>query len=475
MKGADRYGVVTQEIITELRSIVGERYVLVDDDTLERYGHDEIPDPKYAHRPEVVTLPRTADEIAAIIRLANRERIPVTPRGAGSGLSGGAVPLYGGIVLLSDRQNSVLEIDLDNMMVVVEPGVITAEINERLKGTGFFYAGYPMSLETCYIGGNVAENAGGGKAVKYGVTGRYVMGLEVVTPTGEIVQYGGKLVKDVTGYNLVQLMVGSEGTLGVFTRIWLRLTPEPKEAVDLLAFFPTVETAIGLVPRIMAETGIVPTAIEFIDKDSFGRSCRFLNETLPWESAGAVLILTVDGADIEEVTREYEAIGELCEAQGASDIFVADNAATSERIWKVRRTIAESYAAITPHQANEDLVVPPAAIPDLIRGMESIAHRHGVFVPAYGHAGDGNIHTRIVKNPDWSLDEWNGRLPSILDELYSLTAELGGRISGEHGIGHKRKPYMERFVSPGYLGVARAIKLALDPNLILNPGKIFDV
>lgn len=475
MSFSDRYNRVTPAVVDELRTIVGDRHVAVDAATLERYSHDEIPDPHYAHLPEVVVSPRTPEEIAAVMKLANRELIPVTPRGAGSGLSGGAVPIYGGIVLLADRQNGILDIDLENMIVVVEPGVITAEINERLKGTGFFYAGYPMSLETCSVGGNVAENAGGGKAVKYGVTGRYVLGLEVVTPQGEIVRYGGKLIKDVTGYNLVQLMVGSEGTLGIFTKIWLRLTPVPKESVDLLVFFPTVEAAIAIVPRVMGETGIIPTAVEFIDRDSFGRSCRYLNESFPWEESGAVLIITVDGPGEDEVIREYEAIGALCEEQGAQHIFVADNAATSERVWKVRRSIAESYAQISPHQANEDLVVPPAAIPDLIRGMGAIAERYGVFVPAYGHAGDGNIHTRLVKNPEWSLPEWEERLPAILDDLYTLTADLGGRISGEHGIGHKRKRYIRRFVSDEYLGVARSIKKALDPNLVLNPGKIFDV
>lgn len=474
MEHVPTYGTVTPEIVAELKDIVGERYVYTDEEVLERYSHDEIPDPAYAHRPEVVVSPKTAIEISRIVVLANRYRIPITPRGAGSGLSGGAVPIYGGIVLLSERQNAILEVDLENMIVVVEPGVITAEINERLSGTGFFYAGYPMSLETCYVGGNVAENAGGGKAVKYGVTGRYVLGLEVVTPTGEIVQYGGKLIKDVSGYNMVQLMVGSEGTLGIFTRIWLRLVPEPKESVDLLVLFPSVETAIGLVPQVMAETGITPTALEFIDKASFHKSCRFLNETLPTESAGAVLIITVDGADVEEVTREYEMIGELCEQQGATEIFVADNATTSERVWKIRRTIAESYAMITPHQANEDLVVPPAAIPKLIEGMQQIATEFGLLIPAYGHAGDGNIHTRIVKNPDWTLSTWEQTLPLVLDRLYQLTADLGGRISGEHGIGHKRKQYLQQFVSPGYIDVIRAIKRALDPNLILNPGKVFD-
>ena len=407
--------------------------------------------------PEVVVRPRTADEIAAIVKLANRQHIPVTPRGAGSGLSGGAVPLFGGILLSCDRMNQILEIDTANMVAVVEPGVVTAEINNRLAGTGLFYAGYPMSLETCYIGGNVAENAGGGKAVKYGVTDRYVLGLEVVTPTGEIVQMGGKLVKDVTGYNFVKLMVGSEGTLGIFTRIIIKLIPEPKFTVDLLCLFRTVAEAISAVPAIMIGSGITPTAIEFMDKTAFGTACRYLNETLPYDQADAMLLITIDGPDGEQVIREYEAIGEQCQSAGAIEVYVADNATTSARVWKIRQNVAEAFALVSRHQANEDLVVPIAAIAELVMGMGEMSRKHGIEIPCYGHAGDGNIHTRVVKNPDWTLQQWHERLPGILHELYELTARLGGRISGEHGIGHKRKAHMPIFVSPAYIELMRGL------------------
>lgn len=469
------YQPVTPAIIAELRTIVGDAHILFGDpETLEPFAHDEIPDRRYAHRPEVVVNPCTAHEIAAILKLANRERVPVTPRGAGSGLSGGAVPIHGGIVLRSDRLNQILELDLENMVAVVEPGVVTAQINERLADTGFFYAGYPMSQETCSVGGNVAENAGGGKAVKYGVTARYVLGLEVVTPTGEIVQLGGKLIKDVTGYNLVQLMVGSEGTLGVFTKVFLRLIPKPRASVDLLCAFGDSQSAVAVVPRLMAATGITPTALEFIDARSFAQSCRYLNESLPYSENGAVLIVTVDGSDEAQVERDYQVIGRFISEHGAQEVYVADNKTTSERIWTVRRSIAESYAQISPHQANEDLVVPPAAIPALVAGMQALAVEFGVHVPAYGHAGDGNIHTRIVKNPEWSMAEWEETLPRILRRLYALTADLGGRLSGEHGIGHKRKQYMGQFVSPEYMELMRSLKRAWDPLGILNPGKIFD-
>ena len=470
------YNPVTQEVVDELIGIVGRPFVLwAEAEKLEPFSHDETPDRRYAAMPEAVVRPRTADEIAAIMKLANRRRIPVTPRGAGSGLSGGAVPVHGGIVLLCDRMNEILEIDRANMMAVVEPGVVTAEINERLAGTGLFYAGYPMSLETCYIGGNVAENAGGGKAIKYGVTNRYVLGMEVVTPTGEIVEVGGKLIKDVTGYSMAQLLTGSEGTLGIFTRIILRLSLAPKATVDLLCMFDSAAEAIAAVPRVMTDSGITPTAIEFMDRASIQFACEYLNETLPYEQAGAFLLITLDGPDPGQVEREYEMIGEQCLAAGATEVYVADNRTTSERIWSVRRNIAEAIALISSHQANEDLVVPPAAIADLVAGIEALAAKHGISIPAYGHAGDGNIHARLVKSPDWSVEQWEAALPGVLTEIYELTARLGGRLSGEHGIGHKRKQHMPIFVSNGYLDMLRAVKRALDPNNILNPGKIFDV
>lgn len=470
------YNPLTPELIEELQTIVGRPYVIHgDSEKLEPFSHDEVPDRKYAHMPEAVVRPRTAQEISAIMRLANRCRIPVTPRGAGSGLSGGAVPLYGGIVLLCDRMNQILDIDRENMMIVVEPGVITNDINDAIRPFGLFYAGYPMSMETCYIGGNVAENAGGGKAVKYGVTGRYVTGMEIVTPTGDIVVMGGKLVKDVTGYNLIGLMVGSEGTLGIFTKITLRLLPLPKASVDLLCLFTTAQDAIQAVPTIATTAGIIPTGIEFMDRRSVHAACSYLNESLPYEKCGAMLLITIDGPDIDQVTREYEAVGEACIQAGATEVFVADNRTTSQRVWNVRKSIPEAFAQMTQQQANEDLVVPPAAIPQLLAEMDRISAKYDMEIPAYGHAGDGNLHTRIGKNPNWSLEQWHKTLPAVLEELYHFTARLGGKISGEHGIGHKRKAYMPIFVSPQYIDMMRAVKQGLDPNNILNPGKIFDI
>ena len=471
------YNPVTQAIIDELKKIVGEKYVVFDDaEKLEPFSHDEVPDPRYAHMPEAVVRPGNRDEIVAIMKLANRERVPVTPRGAGSGLSGGAVPIHGGIVMLIDRMNRILEVDTKNLMIVCEPGVVTNQINDVLAENGLFYPGYPMSLETCVLGGNVAENAGGAKAVKYGVTSRWVVGLEVVTPTGEVLDLGGKRVKDVTGYDLIHLLVGSEGTLGVFTKITLKLLPVPTTSVDLLCLFNSIGEAIAAVPKIMTEGGIIPTAIEFMDKASVRQACEYLNETLPYEDCGAMLLLTVDGSDEGLVEREYDAIGEQAIQAGATEVYVADNTTTSERIWRVRRNLAEAAAALmSKHQANEDLAVPMSEIAPLVELIEQLGKKYDVPVFSYGHAGDGNIHARIVKNDRMTVDEWHETLPDILHELYTLTAKLGGVVSGEHGIGHKRKKYLPLVVSPAYLDLMKKIKRAFDPNNILNPGKIFDV
>jgi len=432
---AGKYTAITLEIADQLRKIVGDQYVVyADEEKLEPYSHDEVPDRTYAHMPECLVRPGSSEEIAEIVKLANREHFSVTPRGAGSGLSGGAVPVHGGVVLLFDRMNRILELDPDDMMIVVEPGVITNVINETVAEHGLFYAGYPMSLETCTIGGNVAENAGGGKAVKYGVTSRYVTGLEVVTPTGQIVELGGKVVKDVTGYNMIQLMVGSEGTLGIFTKITLRLLPLPKASVDLLVLFKSVADAVAVVPRVQTASGVIPTCVELLDRPAFTLSCEYLNEELDCQDAEAMLIITLDGPDVEQIE-----------------------------------------GLISPHQANEDLVVPISGIPKLLRAMKELSKKYGIHVPAYGHAGDGNLHTRIVKDPDMPMDEWRSKLPELLKELHAVASGLGGRLSGEHGIGHKRKDAMGRFVSDAYLDMLRAIKRALDPNNILNPGKIFDL
>lgn len=470
-----KYNPVTDEILAELREIVGDKNVMTDEAKIESYSHDETPAEQYGHMPEVVLTPNTAEEIAEVMKLANRELIPVTPSGARSGLSGGAIPEHGGIVISVENMDEVIEIDYDNLMMVLEPGVVTNSINEQLEESGLFFAGYPMSVMTCYLGGNIAENAGGGKAVKYGVTGRYIMGLEVVTPTGEIMELGGKRVKDVTGYDLKQLMVGSEGTLGIVTKATIKLLPKPTHRVALLALFKDVETAISTVPKIMTAGRIIPTGIEFMDKLSVKTSCEYLNEHLPYQEAGAMLLIEVDGNKSEQVDVDAETIGELCLDNDAIEVYVADNHTTRERVWSVRRNIAEAFKVVSPHQSLEDIVVPIAKIPDLMPYLEDISKKYDIQVPCYGHAGDGNLHATLVKNPDHSMEKWYELEEKALGDLYEATQELGGTISGEHGIGSKRKKYMDLVLDPVELKMMKQIKKAFDPNNIMNPGKIIDM
>jgi len=470
-----KYNPVTNEIVDRLIKIVGKKNVLTDREKMEPYSYDETPKEQYAHMPEVVVTPKTAEQIAEIVKLANKELIPITPRGAGSGLSGGAIPTFGGIVISVEKMNKILEIDYKNMMMVLEPGVVTNDINALVAEKGLFYAGYPMSVETCYIGGNVAENAGGGKAVKYGVTGRYIMGLEMVIPTGEIIQLGGKRVKDVTGYDIKLLIVGSEGTLGIVTKIIIKLIPLPTSKVDLLVLFKDVKSAIDMVPQIMIEAKIIPTSIEFMDRLSVQASCQYLNEHLPYQEAGAMLLIEVDGNRENLVEEDAEAIGELCLKNGAIEVYVADNYTTQERIWSVRRNIAEAFMVISPHQSLEDIVVPIASIPDLMPELEKISKKYNIQIPCYGHAGDGNLHATLVKNPESTMEEWYEIEAKALEELYKATKNLGGTLSGEHGIGSKRKDFMKIVDSPEELDLMRRIKKAFDPNNIMNPGKIIDL
>ncbi len=469
------YNSVEQKTVDHLIKICGENFVIFNDpDKLQTYSHDEIAEEKYAHMPEVVVKPNSAQQISQIMKLANQENIPVTPRGAGSGLSGGAVPLHGGIVLSLERMDKILEIDKENLMAVVEPGVVTNEINDLIKEDGLFFAGYPMSVESCFVGGNVAENAGGGRAVKYGVTGRYIMGIEMVTPEGDIIELGGKRVKDVVGYDLVKLLVGSEGTLGVFTKIIIKLLPLPTERVNLLVPFKDAETAINIVPKIITNGRIIPTAIEFMDKQSFETAYKYLNEHFSHTGAGAMLLIEVDGNNLDQLFTEYETIGELCLENGAIEVYVADNRTTIERVWRVRRNVAEAFKVYSPVQSLEDIVVPVAAIPKILPEIKTIAAEHDVLIPIYGHAGDGNLHATVVKKPEMEMVDWDQTLPGVLEKIYEKTFEHGGTISGEHGIGHKRKKYLEKFIDPSALEIMRRIKRAFDPNNILNPGKIVD-
>ncbi|MGD1833678.1 MAG: FAD-binding oxidoreductase [Sphaerochaetaceae bacterium] len=468
-----KYNKVDERIISELTDITGPYGVLVDEMKIEQYSHDETSQEEYGHMPEVVVLPETTSQIAQIMKLASRHHIPVTPRGAGSGLSGGAIPLYGGIVLSVEKMNRIIEIDKENLTVTSEAGIITNDLNEHLKQEGLFFAGYPMSLETCFLGGNIAENAGGGRAVKYGVTGRYVLALEVVTPQGEILQLGGKVTKDVSGYDLKQLYIGSEGTLGIITRATIKLLGLPEATSDLLVSFDTAQEAIDAVSAIM-RAGITPTSIEFMDQRSIIMSCDYLNESLPYQDVGAMLLIEIDGSDEAIVERELIRVGQLCEQNKATEVYIAEDFSTQQRIWAVRRNIAEAVKVYSPVQSLEDIVVPIGSIAKVLPELDRLSETYHVKIVCYGHAGDGNLHATIIKEPDDSMEYWHEVEPKVLRELYSFIVHcLGGKISGEHGIGLKRKEYLREVMDKSEYTASIALKRAFDPDMILNPGKIF--
>jgi len=463
------YNAVNGAIVKALQDIAGQENVLVDAEALEPYTHDEVVDLRAD--PEVVVRIRSAEQVAEVFKLAQRERIPVTPRGAGYGLSGGAVPVHGGIVLSTEKMNRILEIDKENLMVTVEPGVITGDLHRAVEEEGLFYPPDPASLDSCTIGGNIAEGAGGPRAVKYGVTQDYVRGLEAVLPSGEIVHMGGKRVKDVTGYNLIQLLIGSEGTLAVVTEIILRLLPLPRYRVDLLVPFNDFGSAAQTVSDII-ERRIVPATIEFMEQDSVLAVERLLGRELPFREATAQLLIQVDGNLQETLDAEYEAVAEVCLDNGALDVLVAKDSRTRDRLWEARRLIIDALNNESPLNHMEDVVVPRAQLPVLLEGIQEIASRLGVRIVSFGHAGDGNVHVNVLKD-DLPRDRWQAIVPQASEALYRLAISLGGTITGEHGIGVTRRHYLPMALDETQIAIMRSIRQVFDPNRILNPGKIF--
>lgn len=465
-----RYNAVTDAIIKELQNIVGAKFVFSDTERMEPYSHDEVTDPKYVKMPEVVVLPENVKQVAEIVKLANRELLPIVPRGAGTGLASGAVPFKGGIVLALERMNKILEIDTENMFMVVEPGVTTAEVQKAANERGFLYAGDPCSGDSSFIGGNVATNAGGNKAIRYGTTRQQVNGVELVTPEGEIITLGGKCKKDATGYSLLNLVIGSEGTLGIVTKAYLKLVALPKNAMDLLAVFPDLKTAIAIVPKITA-AGITPTTIEFMDNEAIKTVEVFLNEKLPHSDKGYYIIVTVEGDNEDTLEEQCGFIDELCGQNGALEVLVADPV----KIWKARKSYAEADRARSLIFSMEDIVVPVNDIPRAIEEIAELSRKYGnIAIHCAGHAGDGNIHANILKD-DMSEEEWHEKLPALQGEIYRMVYALGGKLSGEHGIGYKRVKLLEEYANPVELKLMRNIKKSFDPNLIMNPGKVIEV
>ncbi len=445
---------------------------LIDADSLDKYGRDETEDLLFS--PHIVLRPSTTKEVSAIMRYCNENLISVTPSGARTGLSGGALPINGGVALSFERMNKIIEIDENNSQVTTEPGVITQVLQEAVREKGLFYPPDPASKGSCFIGGNIAENSGGPKAVKYGVTADYVLNLEVVLPNGDVIWTGANVLKNATGYNLTQLIVGSEGTLGIVTKIVLRLIPHPTVDMLMLVPFYDAKKACEAVAAIM-KTGITPSGLEFMERDAI----QWTLKNIPSiqldidEAHEAHLLIEVDGFDENKLTEECEIIAEVLEQFETGEILFADSQAQKDRLWEVRRKVSEAVKSHSIYK-EEDTVVPRYELPNLLAGVKEIGDKYGFKSVCYGHAGDGNLHVNIIKG-DLTDDQWNNELPKAIREIFVLTVGLGGTISGEHGIGLVQKQYMDIPFTDVSLRLMREIKQIFDPNNILNPGKIVDI
>lgn len=459
---------ITDRHLEQFRSLLGDPYVLTQPEDLESYCHDYTEDLHFV--PDVVLQPGTTAEISAIMTYCSAERIPVTPAGARTGLSGGMLAVQGGVILATDRLNQILDIDTRNLQVTTQPAVITQALQEAVAEYGLFYPVDPASRGSCYIGGNVAENSGGIRAVKYGITKDYVLDLQVVLPTGEIIRTGAKTLKNSTGYNLTQLMVGSEGTLGIITEITLRLIPHPTHRMVLLAPFGAADKACEAVSAIF-RAGIVPSAMEFMEAEAIDFAQRFL-DSYPFDTKGveAHLLIEIDGKDPERIMAECEAVFEVLEAFEPGEILFAESSEEQDRLWKIRRTIGEATRA--GHVVKEeDTVVPRAELANLWRHVKATGKRFGIEAYCFGHAGDGNLHIHLPK-PGGDASHWEANIDAAVREIFRYTVELGGTLSGEHGIGYVQKAYMDIAFDAAALRLMRAIKAVFDPQGILNPGKV---
>ncbi|MEN9443025.1 MAG: hypothetical protein RLZ33_3102, partial [Bacteroidota bacterium] len=456
--------------IAFFQELLGNRCFL-DETNLTEYGHDETED--LCFLPDIVAKPETPEEVAAILRYCNAHNIAVTPSGARTGLSGGALPIHKGIALSMERFNRILNIDEKNHQVITEPGVITQVLQNAVKEKGLFYPPDPASKGSCFIGGNVSENSGGPKAVKYGVTKDYVLNLEVVLPTGEIIWTGANVLKNATGYNLTQLIVGSEGTLAVITKIVLRLIPHPTNDLLMLVPFFDAEKACEAVAAIF-RAGITPSGLEFMERDALTWTQAFTNDfTLEVkENHAAHLLIEVDGFDQDALMLECEKIMTVLESFETDEILFAESEAQKNSLWSLRRKVGEAVKSQSIYK-EEDTVVPRYELPALLHHVKTIGNKYGLHSVCYGHAGDGNLHVNIIKG-ELTDEQWENDLPKAIREIFTEVVKLSGTLSGEHGIGLVQQPYMDIAFPAISLNIMRSIKDVFDPNGILNPGKIFN-
>lgn len=458
------YTPLTPEIISAVRQAVGDEFIIQDSDRIQNFAKDATAGLEGV--PELVVEPVKAEQVQAVLRLANVYRFPVTPRGLGTGLAGGAVPVSGGVVLSLAKMNRIIDIDLKNLIAVVEPGVVNLDLKTAARNKGLFYPPDPASLDTCSIGGNAATNAGGASCVKYGTTRDYVLGLEAVLPDGELIRTGVQTRKGVVGYDLTHLLVGSEGTLAVITGLILKLIPHPPAVSTIVALFPDLCSAMASVSTILAN-GCMPCALEFLDRNCL----QLVGDSLPFESArsaGAFLLVQTDGAPTV-VDAEAQKMGGLCLENGAVDVILAPDSYKRAQMWEVRKRVSINIENSSPVYVPEDVVVPIASIADFVENLPDFEKRYQVKIYAFGHAGDGNIHLNLTAQSRHAMARVEEGVHAILKRVVSM----GGTISGEHGIGHAKKRFLHLELSPANLNLQRNIKQVFDPNLILNPGKIF--
>jgi glycolate oxidase len=460
---------ITQSILDLISEAIGAENVFIDEDSFQKYGHDETEDLKFS--PEVVVKPTNTSSVAALMKICNQYKVPVTPRGGGTGLSGAALPIYGGVLLSMEKFKAIIEIDIENLQATLEPGVITEEFINAAAEKGLLYPVDPSSKGSCFIGGNVAHGSGGPRVVKYGTIREYILNLEVVLPTGEVIWTGANTLKYASGYNLTQLMIGSEGTLGVVTKIVTKLIPKPQQSVVMLGSFTENEKACAAVSAIF-RAGITPSALEFMERKGVEWVIKYDDIKFDLkDGVNAYLMIEFDGDDLENIFKDCEKVNVVLEEFGCTDVLFADTAQQKEELWRMRRTMAESVKSNSIYK-EEDTVVPRAALPKLINGIKEIGFRYGFESVCYGHAGDGNLHVNIIK-AGMSDADWKDRLKDGIIEIFELTTNLGGTISGEHGIGLVQKEFMPIKYSEISLNLMRGIKQVFDPNGIMNPGKIF--
>ena len=461
------YAKINAEDIKFLESVCGRDRVFTDAEINEDFSHDELSG--INSYPEVLVSAADTGEVSRIMQYANSRNIPVTPRGQGTGLVGGSVAIYGGIMLNMSAMNKIFELDEENLTLTVEPGVLLMEISKFVEEHDFFYPPDPGE-KSATIGGNINTNAGGMRAVKYGVTRDYVRGLEVVLANGEIMECGGKIVKNSSGYSLKDMIVGSEGTLGIVTKAVLRLLPLPQKTISLLIPYPDLAAAIETVPLIIKSKAI-PTAIEFMEREVILAAEDFLGKAFPDSSAAAYLLLTFDGNSKEEIEKAYEKVAYICLENGALDVFISNTQERNEAIWSARGAFLEAIKASTSEMDECDVVVPRKFVADFIKDMKNLQDEFGVRIMNFGHAGDGNLHIYVLKDK-LTEEVWKEKLDAVFAKMYAKADSLGGLVSGEHGIGYAKKPFLRKSIGDSGMELLKRIKLAFDPTNILNPGKV---